>query len=52
MTYQPGPKELALKALKEQKHASKGKKPSTSDLRAQIAKTQGAKKIRSSGRKK
>jgi hypothetical protein len=51
MSPPPGVKELQLKALREGKQA-KGKKPSTSDLRAQIAKTQGAKKIRSGGRKK
>lgn len=40
MTYTPGPKELALKALKENKVA---KKPSTAQLRQQIAKTKPAK---------
>jgi len=37
MSPPPGPKELALKALRESK-ASKIKKPSTADLRNTIAK--------------
>jgi hypothetical protein len=44
---------MQRRQMREDRHAKKsGKKPSTSDLRAQIAKTQGAKKIRSGGRKK
>lgn len=40
MAYQPGPKELALKALREQR-AETTSKPSTSELRKQIAATKG-----------
>ena len=47
MTYTPGPKELALKALKENKVA---KKPSTAQLRQQIAKTKPAKIRKGGGR--
>jgi hypothetical protein len=38
MSYQPGPKELQLQALKEAKASRKGKKPSSADLRNTIAK--------------
>jgi hypothetical protein len=37
MTYTPGPKELALRAQREEK-AAKVKKPSKADLRKTIAK--------------
>jgi hypothetical protein len=47
MTYTPGPKELALKAFKENKAA---RKPSKSELAAKVAKIQPTKIRKGGGR--
>lgn len=55
MAYQPGPKELAQKRLREQafeqgQAKNKGKKPSTSELRNKISKIKGGGKPKRAGR--
>lgn len=52
MAYQPGPKELAMKAMREKNFEAslkKSKKPSTSELRNKISKIKGGGKPKRGG---
>ena len=48
MAYTPGPKELGLRAMKEAK-ASRGPRPSKTELRSKIANIKGGGKPRKGG---